>query len=76
MISTSKPIGPSGPSNPPGDTPDVTATAKVLAAELDTAIAELSNLKLQNLEPQVGKMAQLFTDLSAHAQKALQAAGR
>ena len=76
MISSSKPIGPSGPSNSPGDTPDVTATAKSLAAELDIAIAELSNLKLQNLEPQIGKIAQLFIDLSSNARKALQTAGR
>ena len=69
-------INPTSPANSPGDSPDVTATAKKLAAELDTAIAELSNLKLQNLEPQIGKVAQLLTNLSLVAKQALQAAGR
>ena len=69
-------INPTGPSNPPGDSPDVTATAKAFAAELDRASAELSNLDLKTLEPKLDQVAHLFTNLSASAQKALQAAGR
>lgn len=69
-------INPTGPANPPGDTPDVTATAKSFAAEIDRATAELSNLDLKTLDPKLNQVAQLFTDLSAQAQKALQAAGR
>jgi hypothetical protein len=68
-------INPTGPSTPPGDSPDVTTTAQSFGKELDIAIAELSNLDIKNLEPKVGKIAQLFTDLSAQAQKALNAAG-
>lgn len=68
-------INPTGPSVPSGDSPDVTATAQSFGKELDRAIAELSNLNSKNLDPQVGKLAQLFTDLSATAQKALKAAG-
>jgi hypothetical protein len=69
-------INPTGPANPPGDTPDVTAAARLLATELDSASAELSNLDLKSLEPKLDKVAQLFTHLSSAAQKALQAAGR
>jgi len=68
-------INPTGPSTPSGDSPDVTATAQSFAKELDTTIAELSHLNSKNLEPQIGKIAQLFTDLSATAQKALKTAG-
>ena len=69
-------INPTSPSNPPGDSPDVTSTAKSFAAELDRASAELSNLDLKTLEPKLDQVAHLFTNLSATAQKALQAAGR
>ncbi len=69
-------IGPTSPANPPGDTPDVTATAKKLAAELDMTMAELSNLDLKTLEPKLDKVAQLLTSLSTTAKQALQAAGR
>ncbi len=69
-------INPTGPTNSPGDSPDVTATAKKLAAELDVTMAELSNLDLKSLEPKLAKVAQLFTNLSAVAKQALQAAGK
>ena len=69
-------INPTGPANPPGDTPDVAATAKKLAAELDMTMAELSNLDLKTLEPKLNHVAQLLTNLSATAKQALQAAGR
>ena len=68
-------INPTGPANPPGDTPDVTATAKAFAAEIDRATAELSNLDLKTLDPKLHQVAELFINLSASAQKALQAAG-
>ena len=69
-------IGPTSPANPPGDSPDVKATAESFAKELDRASAELSNLDLKTLEPRLDQVAHLFTNLSATAQKALQAAGR
>lgn len=69
-------INPTGSVNPPGDSPDVTATAKRLAAELDRTMAELTNLDLKNLEPKLGKVAQLLTSLSEVAKQALQAAGK
>ena len=69
-------IGPTSPANPPGDTPDVTATAKKLATELNTATAELLNLDPKNLVPQLDKVAHLFISLSTTAKEALQAAGR
>jgi hypothetical protein len=69
-------INPTGPANPPGDSPDVTATAKKLAAELDMAMAELSNLDLKTLEPKLIKVAQVFTNLDEVAKQALQAAGK
>ena len=69
-------ITPTGPSSPSGDSPDVTAAAQSFGKALDTAIAELSNLNPKNLEPQLPKLAQLFIDLNAIAQKALKAAGR
>ncbi len=69
-------INPTSPSNSPGDSPDVTATAKSFGAELDTATAVLSNLDLKTLEPKLDQVAQLISSLSAAAQKALQAAGR
>ncbi len=69
-------INPTGPANPPGDSPDVTATAKKLAAELDMAMAELSNLDLKTLDPKLGKVAQLIENLSTTAKQALQAAGK
>jgi hypothetical protein len=69
-------INPTGPATPPGDSPDVTATAKSFGAELDTTIAVLSNLDLKTLEPKLDQIAQLISSLSTAAQKALQAAGR
>lgn len=69
-------INPTGPSTPSGDSPDVTSAAHSFAKELDTAIAELSHLNSKNLEPQIGKLAQLITGLSAIAQNALKTAGR
>lgn len=69
-------IDPTSPANPPGDSPDVTATAKKFAAELNMTMAELSNLDLKTLEPKLGKVAQLLIDLSTVAKQALQAAGR
>ncbi len=69
-------INPTGSANPPGDSPDVTATAKKFAAELDMATAELSNLDLKTLEPKLDKVAQLFSNLSLVAKQALQAAGK
>ena len=69
-------IDPTGPANPPGDSPDVTATAKKFAAELDTAMAELSHLDLKTLDPKLDKVAQLLINLSLVAKQALQAAGK
>ena len=68
-------ITPTGPTSPSGDSPDMTAAAQTFGKALDTAIAELSHLDPKNLEPQVSKVAQLFIDLNATAQKALKAAG-
>lgn len=69
-------IDPTGPATPPGDSRDVTATAKKFAAELDSAMAELSNLDLKTFEPKLDKVAHLITNLSAAAKQALQAAGK
>ncbi len=69
-------IDPTGPANPPGDSPDVTATAKKFSAELDMTMAELSNLDLKTLDPKLDKVAHLITNLSATAKQALQAAGK
>lgn len=68
-------ITPAGPSSPSGDSPDVALAAQSFGKALDTTIAELSNLDPKNLDPQVSKIAQLFIDLNATAQKALKAAG-
>ncbi|HEX2579834.1 MAG TPA: hypothetical protein VHK67_05490 [Rhabdochlamydiaceae bacterium] len=73
-------ISPTNPVNPSGDarrdTPDVSAAAKKLAAQLDTATAEFSNLDLKTLEPKLNQVAHLITTLCAMAKQGLQAAGK
>jgi len=69
-------INPTGPVNPPENTPDVAAAAKKLAAVLDTASAEFSNLDLKNLEPKLNQAAHLITNLCEAAKQSLQAAGK
>jgi hypothetical protein len=73
MISSIPPIG---SSTPAGNPPDLTSLAQSFGKELDTAIAELSNLNFKNLEPQIPKIAQLLTDLETQAQKILSTAGK
>lgn len=69
-------INPTSPVNPPGDTPDVSAAAKKLAAQLDTATAEFSNLDWKTLEPKLNQVAYLITNLSKAAKQGLQSAGK
>ena len=73
MISS---VGPISSSNPSGNPPDLTSLAQSFGKELDTAIAELSHLNPKTLDPQIGKIAQLFIDLSAQAQKVISTAGK
>lgn len=77
MISNINPTNPANPSGDiRGDSPDVSAAAKKLATELDTATAEFSNLDLKTLDPKLNQVAHLITNLCAMAKQGLQAAGK
>jgi len=69
-------INPTNPPGPPGDSPGIAMAAKKLAVEINTTIAELSNLDLKNLEPKLIKVAQLITNLCDAAKQALKDAGK